>query len=196
MTLPVAEATGLISAGIGDKQLLSHPFYRRWEAGTLTSGELAAYAEQYRHTEAALTGVLSQVASGLPAGAVRDAVNANLADELGRPASHLELFEAFADAAGARNGVSPTPATRSLIRLQRSSASSDPVRALGVLAAYETQAATVAAAKAAGLRRYYGIDGPGWPSGTCTRRWKPTTPTGQPAPWPPSPMIPRRSPAR
>ena len=30
-----------------------------------------------------------------------------------------------------------------------------------MLAAYETQAAAVAATKAAGLRRHYGIDGPG-----------------------------------
>ena len=48
--------------------------------------------------------------------------------------------------------------------LQLSSAASDPVWVLGVLAAYETQAAAVAATKAAGLRRHYGIDGPAWRS--------------------------------
>jgi pyrroloquinoline quinone (PQQ) biosynthesis protein C len=161
MTVPAAEVGGLIAAGIGGKWLLDHPFYRRWEAGTLARGELAAYAGQYRHVEAALPDVLSRVASHLPAGAARDAVNANLADELGRPAPHLELFEAFAAATGARRVVPPGPAAQSLVALQRSSAASDPARALGVLAAYETQAAAVAASKAAGLRCHYGIDGPG-----------------------------------
>ena len=161
MPLHVAEAAGLIRAGIGGKRLLDHPFYRRWEAGTLTRGELAAYAGQYRHLEAALPEVLSRVASNLPDGPARAAVNANLSDELGRPAPHLELFDTFAAAAGARCGAPPAPATRSLAALQLSSAASDPVRGLGVLAAYETQAAAVAATKAAGLRRHYGIDGPG-----------------------------------
>jgi pyrroloquinoline quinone (PQQ) biosynthesis protein C len=161
MPLSVAETTGLISEGIGGKRLLDHPFYRRWEAGTLAGGELARYAEQYRHIEATLPGVLSRVASCLPEGPAREAVTANLSDELSNPAPHLELFEAFAAAAGAHQDVPPTPATQFLIALQLSSAATGPVRALGVLAAYETQAAAVAASKAAGLRCHYGIDGPG-----------------------------------
>jgi len=161
MPLSVAETAGLISEGIGGMRLLDHPFYRRWEAGTLARGELARYAEQYRHIEAALPGVLGQVASCLPEGSAREAVTANLSDELGNPAPHLDLFEAFAIAAGARRDAPPAPATQSLVALQLSSAATDPVRALGVLAAYETQAAAVAASKAAGLRFHYGIDGPG-----------------------------------
>jgi pyrroloquinoline quinone (PQQ) biosynthesis protein C len=161
MPLSVAETAKLILGGIGGKGLLDHPFYRRWEAGTLARDELARYAEQYRHIEAALPDVLSQVASCLPDGPAREAVTANLSDELGNPAPHLELFEAFAVAAGAYRDVPPTPATQSLVALQLSSAATDPVRALGVLAAYETQAAAVAASKAAGLRCHYGIDGPG-----------------------------------
>ena len=136
MPLDATQAAGLIWAGIGGERLLDEPFYRRWEAGTLASGELA-YAEQYRHIEAALPQVLRRVASNLPDGPARAAVHANLADELGRPA------------------------TRSLTALQLSAAASDPVRGLGVLAAYETQAVAVAVTKAAGLRRHYGIDGRG-----------------------------------
>ena len=41
MPLDLAEAAGLIWAGIGGRRLLNHPFYRRWEAGTLARGELA-----------------------------------------------------------------------------------------------------------------------------------------------------------
>ena len=40
------------------RRLLAHPFYRRWEAGTLRPGELASYAGQYRHFEATLPVVL------------------------------------------------------------------------------------------------------------------------------------------
>jgi len=47
MPLHAAQAAGLIWAGIGGKRLLDHPFYRRWEAGTLASGELAA--NKYLH---------------------------------------------------------------------------------------------------------------------------------------------------
>ena len=100
--------------------------------GRLASGELAAYAEQYRHIEAALPEVLRRVASNLPDGPARAAVHANLSDELGRPAPHLDLFDAFAAAAGARRGAPPAPATRSLAALQLSSAAGDPVRGLGV----------------------------------------------------------------
>ena len=34
--------------------VLRHPFYQRWSAGELTTGELADYAGQYRHAVVAL----------------------------------------------------------------------------------------------------------------------------------------------
>ena len=37
---------------LSDRQLMDHPFYRRWEAGELSRDELTSYAEQYRHFEA------------------------------------------------------------------------------------------------------------------------------------------------
>ena len=43
--------TFLLAEAIVGRHLLAHPFYRRWEAGTLSEGGLAAYAEQYRHIE-------------------------------------------------------------------------------------------------------------------------------------------------
>ncbi len=145
MPLHAAQAAGLIWAGIGGKRLLDHPFYRRWEAGTLAGGELAAYAGAVPADPGGVAGGPRRVASNLPDGPARAAVHANLSDELGRPAPHLDLFDAFAAAAGARCGALPARATRSLTGLQLSAAASDPVRGLGVLAAYETQAAAVAA---------------------------------------------------
>jgi pyrroloquinoline-quinone synthase len=147
------------------RQLLTHPFYRRWEAGTLAQGELGAYAEQYRLIERALPTTLEDIAEGLPEGGARTLVESNLADELGVPAPHAVLFESFAQAAGAAPDAPPTPATTSLLAAARQAATADPVAALAMVAAYEVQAADIAASKAEGLRRHYGMDAQG------TRFW-------------------------
>jgi len=142
------------------RRLLAHPFYRRWEAGTLGQGELASYAGQYRHFEAVLPEVLERIVEGLPEGRARSLVQANLDDERGVPAPHLELFDTFAAAVGA--GVSdPTAATTALIDLYRSEADRSPVAALSAVAAYEVQAPSIAASKAAGLLAWYGLDDDG-----------------------------------
>lgn len=155
------DVAGLVYEAIGSRRLLAHPFYRRWEEGRLGEDELAGYAEQYRHVEAALPGVLSTIAAGLPDGRARELTEDNLADELSCPAPHLQLFDAFASAVGSRPGAGPGPATQALVELQVTAARDTPVAGLAVLAAYESQAAEVAATKADGLRRHYGIAGEG-----------------------------------
>jgi len=151
-----AEVESLIDSAIGSRRLLEHPFYQRWVVGTLEASELAAYATQYRYFEAQLPGYLAQVLEGLPAGPARDLVAANLTDETSVPAPHLELFDSFAAAVGAEAGAAPTPATEALVACYSSWAQS-PAAAIGALAAYEVQAAEVAASKAAGLRERYGL---------------------------------------
>jgi pyrroloquinoline quinone (PQQ) biosynthesis protein C len=131
----------------------------------LADGELAAYAEQYRSLERELPVTLAAIAAQLPEGEARTLVEANLADELGVPAPHVELFESFAQAAGAAPDVAPSGATAALLASVRAAASSDPVAALAMVAAYEVQAADIAASKADGLRRHYGMDATG------TRFW-------------------------
>jgi pyrroloquinoline quinone (PQQ) biosynthesis protein C len=143
------------------RELLTHPFYRRWEAGTLADGELAAYAEQYRHIERALPVTLAAIAAGLPDGQARALVEANLADECGVPRAHIELFESFAQAAGAASDAAPSSATAALLAAVRTASTSDPVAALTMVAAYEVQAADIAASKAEGLRLHYGMDAEG-----------------------------------
>jgi pyrroloquinoline-quinone synthase len=147
------------------RHLLTHDFYRRWEAGTLAEGELGAYAEQYRLLERELPVTLAAVIAQLPEGPARRLVAANLDDELGDPAPHAELFESFATAAGAAIDVAPTPATAALLAAVRATASTDPVAALAMIAAYEVQASDIAASKGDGLRRHYGMDAVG------TRFW-------------------------
>ncbi|HXB38097.1 MAG TPA: iron-containing redox enzyme family protein [Acidimicrobiales bacterium] len=155
----------VLAEAIVGRHLLTHPFYRRWEAGTLSEGELAAYAEQYRHIERELPVTLSAIASALPEGRARSLVEANLSDELGSPEPHVLLFESFAKAAGAKSDAPATPSTAALLALVRTAAATDPAAALAMVAAYEIQAADIAASKSDGLRRHYGMGNKG------TRFW-------------------------
>ncbi len=155
----------VLAEAIVGRHLLTHPFYRRWEAGTLSGEELAAYAEQYRHIERELPVTLAAIAAALPEGQARTLVEANLADELGRPEPHTQLFESFARASGAEPEARATPSTAALLAVVRTTASNDPVAALAMIAAYEVQAADIAGSKGDGLRRHYAFDEEG------TRFW-------------------------
>jgi pyrroloquinoline-quinone synthase len=155
----------VLTDAIVGRHLLTHPFYRRWEAGALSGAELAAYAEQYRHIERELPVTLAAIADALPEGRARQLVEANLADELGTPEPHAVLFESFARAAGAAPEAPATPSTAALLALVRTAAANDPAAALAMVAAYEVQAADIAGSKSDGLRRHYGLDEEG------TRFW-------------------------
>lgn len=145
-----------LAAALVGRRLLEHPFYRRWEAGGVTMAELGAYAGQYRHFEAALPQFLASLGAALPAGPAKDLVTANLADELGDPVPHLELFDRFADALGA-TPQPPSPATADLLSTYAGLAAESVTSGLAGFLAYESQAAEVAATKADGLRRHYGL---------------------------------------
>jgi pyrroloquinoline-quinone synthase len=153
------ELSGLLAG----RRLLDHPFYRRWQRGELSAAELAAYAAQYRHLEAALPGLLGDIAAGIDGGPARDAVLRNLSDELGPPA-HLDLFDGFAAAVGAASEPA-TAATASLLELQRRRVAEGPLGGLAALLAYELQVPEVAASKAAGLRDHHRLDA------AATRFW-------------------------
>ena len=176
----IAEA---IEDALHGRMLLTHPFYVRWEQGALHPGELGMYASQNRSFEAALPVVLSAVVDGLRAEGsteVADLVQRNLTDELGRPEPHLALFDRFAAAVSAPESTSASestsvstsessadgrslegPAAAGLVATYLDMVEEGPVAALSALAAYETQASAIAASKAEGLRRWYGIDDAG-----------------------------------
>ena len=147
-----------VAAATQGLRLLEHPFYRRWEAGELHVGELAAYAGQYRHFEAMLPQFLGALAAEMDEGPAGRAVRANLADECGDPIPHLELFDRFADALDAP-AAEATPATRRLLAAYGTVLAQGTVPALAGLLAYEHQAPEIADSKAAGLRTHYGLDG-------------------------------------
>jgi pyrroloquinoline quinone (PQQ) biosynthesis protein C len=86
-------------------------------------------------------------------------VTRNLSDELGTPEPHLALFDRFAEAVREdRCASTPGPAAVALVDTYRSLVDEGPAAALAGLAAYETQAPDIAASKADGLRRSYGLD--------------------------------------
>jgi len=148
-------ADDINSALIG-RQLLSHPFYQRWERGELDEGELAAYGAQYAHFERQLPHTLEAIAQSSSSAPVRDAVVANLDDELGTPCAHVELLGTFLAAVNAVE-ADPDPATAALVLLYATAPARSEAFALGVIAAYELQAAEIAATKGEGLRRFYGL---------------------------------------
>ncbi len=144
-----------LNSVISDIKLLDHPFYRRWEAGELTEGELGSYAAQYRFFEAQLPTFLASLTEQV-ASSQRASIEANLADEIDGPVTHLALFDVFAH--GVTAPVEPiSPAMDALVSLYGRSLDEDPSFALGVLAGYEIQAAEVATTKGEGLRQHYDV---------------------------------------
>ena len=150
----------LLESLLSGRRLLTHPFYRAWCRGELSVADLRAYAEQYRHFEAELPRTLAAVVAACPEGPARALVQRNLDEETGRGAvAHLELFDRFASALGARTGAAPTAATAHLVGIYRNLAEADAGSALAAVLAYESQAAEIATSKAAGLREHHGIAG-------------------------------------
>jgi pyrroloquinoline-quinone synthase len=145
-----------IDGALVGRRLLAHPFYRRWEAGELGDGELAAYGAQYLHVERQLPITLSSALDGCDDDDARTYLGQNLDDELHHPRPHVELFESFLAAVDA-SPTPATPATAALVDLLATAPDRGTAYVVGVLAAYEVQAAEIARSKSDGLRAHYGL---------------------------------------
>ncbi|MDP9267062.1 MAG: iron-containing redox enzyme family protein [Acidobacteriota bacterium] len=147
---------------IAQHDLLCHPFYKAWSAGTLTRAELREYAAQYYNHVAAFPQHLATLAEWLPASELRSAVLENEADERGVGApdgrTHDELWLDFAEGMdGTRRGAAPLAEVRELISgFERVAREGAPEEALAAFYAYESQVPRVAKEKARGLRELYG----------------------------------------
>lgn len=146
---------------IKKRHLLTHPFYKRWQKGTVPIEVLKEYAKQYYHYEAALPSFLNSALKHLPAGSAKKAVTRVLADETSYPKPHTELWIDFASGLGlSQTEVQRTPATprtRNLIETYTSLCARGSEEALGALYAYEAQLPEVAKTKGDGLREFYGL---------------------------------------
>ncbi len=154
------EIIEILNQQLEDYNLLSHPMYKAWSAGTLTIPQLQEYAKQYYHHVAEFPRYLSLLHSKCKSLAQRQILLANLRDEEEGEENHPELWLRFAEGLGiARSEVAETElyeCTQRLIDGYHELASSY-ARGLGALYAYERQVPEVAKSKIEGLERHYGI---------------------------------------
>ncbi len=122
------------------RNVLDHPFYRRWEAGELSRTELAFYAGEYRHAVVALADA---------AAATGDVEHA--AEE----AAHVSLWDEFAAALDAPVDRDPAPETRACAAAWRRT---DALEARAVLYAIEAGQPDVSRTKLDGLVGHYGFE--------------------------------------
>jgi pyrroloquinoline-quinone synthase len=149
---------------IEERDLLTHPFYTKWVAGTLPREAIQEYARQYYAFESRFPRFLSAMHARCDDAETRQVILDNLWDEEHGEENHAELWLRFAEGIGvSRDDVRaarPSPATEGLVETYERLTSEGPVAA-GVAAvhAYEAQVPKVARAKIDGLERNYGIEG-------------------------------------
>ena len=163
MTRTTDIAARLDRSTAGDR-LLDHSFYRAWAEGTLTTEDLRFYAAQYWSQVEAFPGYLEALAERLPESDARTSVLDNLADE--RDGDHPGLWLRFAESVGADpDTVWNTPAEDETLaciaRFETAMRDRSPLFALGMIYGYESQTPDVCATKISGLKKLYGVRGPG-----------------------------------
>ncbi len=130
--------------------VLTHPFYERWSAGTLTQEELRLYAGQYRHAVLALADASQAAAEVAPEG-IRDGLARHAEEER----FHVDLWDEFARALRAEPVAPALPQTAGCA--QAWTAGEDLVERLGVLYALEASQPAISTTKLTGLQEHYGI---------------------------------------
>jgi len=152
-----------IDALIADRHLLKHPFYTKWQAGTLTREELQDYAQQYYAFESTFPRFLSALHARTDRPDVRQSLLDNLWDEEHGEVNHAEMWLRFGEGIGADResvrGAARNAGTRALLDTYWSSVTDGPIAAgIAALYAYEGQVPEVATEKIRGLVERYGID--------------------------------------
>jgi pyrroloquinoline-quinone synthase len=131
--------------------VLHHPFYLRWSAGTLERSELAVYAGQYRHAVAALADASARSADACPEPELRT----QLADHAAEERAHVGLWDDFAAALGTAPGRPPLAETAACAEAW--TAGDDLLDRLAVLYAVEASQPPIAQTKLDGLCEHYGM---------------------------------------
>jgi pyrroloquinoline-quinone synthase len=135
--------------------VLEHPFYERWSAGSLSREELARYAGQYRHATEAISRLSAAVAEEAD-DEERTALRRHASEE----ADHVALWDGFVEAVGGEIGAEPTAGTRACVEEWTSADGRLPQ--LVRLYAIESGQPAISRTKREGLREHYGVgDGPG-----------------------------------
>jgi len=155
------EALHLLDKLISTRSILEHPFYLAWGRGELTKAQLATYARVYYPHVLAFPSYLRNVIQCANDVKTRQELENNLADELGSPAPHSELWLDFAEAMDAERAAakdsSPSSKAAEAISVFEQLTARDCASGLSALYAYESQQPSVAEEKIRGLRLSYGI---------------------------------------
>jgi pyrroloquinoline-quinone synthase len=132
--------------------VLAHPFYERWSAGELSPHELGIYAGEYRHAVVALARASALAAEKAAPGHAR-----GLRHHADEEASHVELWDQFAQAAGAAPAAAGEPALAESEECARAwTAGEDLLDHLAVLYAVEASQPEISRTKIEGLTTHYG----------------------------------------
>lgn len=153
------EIFDLLDAARRRINVLEHPFYERWSAGELAPEELSFYAGEYRHAVVALAEASSLAAAGAP-----PAHEPTLARHAREEAGHVELWDDFARAVGARaSGGEREPLEQTRECATSWTAGEDLLEHLAVLYTVEASQPAISTTKLAGLTTHYGLaeDSPG-----------------------------------
>jgi pyrroloquinoline-quinone synthase len=150
---------------IQQRHLLTHPFYTKWQEGTLPREALQEYARQYYAFESSFPRFLSAIHSRTEDRDARQALLENLWDEEHGEANHAEQWLRFAEGIGvSREDVRSAgwnDASRALVETYRSVTTEAPVAAaVAAVYAYEAQVPEVASAKIDGLKEHFDVDDP------------------------------------
>ena len=155
------ELSKRLSEVLSEHSLLTHPYYRAWNQGTLSRETLREYAVQYFAQVDAFPRFVSTVHSRCPDIEVRKVLLQNLLDEELHGPDHPELWLRFAEALGASReavrAAQPLPETRSTVETLFELAQGDWRDGLCALYAYEAQVPEIARTKLEGLKRFYGM---------------------------------------
>jgi pyrroloquinoline-quinone synthase len=121
--------------------LLKHPFYQSWSAGTLPVEALKVYASEY----GAFINILTD--GWMTLGDLETAQEER---------EHAELWEQFAAALGTKVGDPKFSQTNALVHSTKELFNS-PSRTLGAMYAFEAQQPAIAQSKLDGLKTYYSL---------------------------------------
>jgi pyrroloquinoline-quinone synthase len=134
-------------------EVLRHPFYVRWSAGSLTLDELAHHADQYRHAVSALADVAAQAARSPQAAEDATELEVHAIEE-----RDLRLRDRFTTAVGGRVDASQSAERSACVAAWRADGSRPLTETLTTMYEIESGQPAIAATKLEGLRRHYGLE--------------------------------------
>ncbi len=151
-----------LKAEIASKNLLNHPFYLLWSAGSLNQTILADYAKQYyKHVEA-FPRYISLIHSQCTDLKDRQILLENLIEEERGSENHPKLWRDFTMELGVKNeeieNCKAYDKTKHLVDEFFDLCKASYASGLGALYAYEHQTPAVAESKIKGLKQFYNID--------------------------------------